>query len=302
MRTSARPKLSALLLAFVVAAPGARQPYAAPAPAPPPQEAGQRALLDTTPPTVAVSISSSYFVGTTELLVDFAASDEESSVAGATLYVRTPAGSAFVNTGLSLTGDVGTFVYEATDGNGRYEFAIVATDTAGNSSAVPTTAGAFTLLNVVANSPFTSTTRGGTETLLFPMHDDVVVSLTLQGATPGATITVSRQTPVRGSAPAFLRNPSRLLNERLTITATGLGPGATATLYWPYVAENLPPGQLDRVWSFASPDSSSPTVYPLAPAVSGGAPLRIPGITSFSEWYAGEQSAELGVGNAFVLR
>ena len=95
--------------------------------------------LETTPPQSAASIAAPSTPYTT-FLVEFAASDSQSGLDSTRLWVKTPGAGFFTDTGLVLTGGSGTFIYQATAGDGTYEFYTRALDLDGNLEAAPAAA------------------------------------------------------------------------------------------------------------------------------------------------------------------
>jgi hypothetical protein len=125
------------------------------------------------------------------------------------------------------------------------------------------------------------------------MTNALAIVISIAGAQAGGTITVSRTTPL-GTPPGGLP-AAHLIDESLSIVGAGLGSSWTATITWPFDPNNavgLVPGYpLNRVFQF---DGAVLTqTYTVTP---DGATLVIPGVTSFSDWYAGNLSAT-GIAN-----
>ncbi len=92
-------------------------------------------MVDTTPP--AASVASLPLVDTPLITVTFVATDNLSGVSLTELWVRPPTSSLWSASGLTLPGTGGTFSFTP-PGPGRYYFAAVATDVAGNAGPEPT--------------------------------------------------------------------------------------------------------------------------------------------------------------------
>lgn len=221
----------------------------------------------------------------------FTASDAGSGVASTALWVKIPGAGAFAASGLMQPGTSGAFDYTFAAGDGVYEFATKATDTDSNAEADPVAAEVSLIVNTEANSPFVATLAAADGVCTFPMTNDLDVVIAITGATPGGTITVSRTVPL-GTPPAGLP-AAHLIDESLSITGAGLGTGWTATLTWPFNPDNaagLVPGYpLNRVFQFSGAVLTQ--TYTVTPGGPGGATLVIPGVTSFSDWFAGNLAA-----------
>lgn len=218
--------------------------------------------LDRTPPYSVATTMREFSAGTTTISVDFFADDSGSGVASTTLWVKAPGAVGFVNTGISSSESGGVLVYGDATVNGLYEFATQATDGAGNSEPAPTSASASVLLNTVENGPFTQSLTTGDQELWFPMTDWCLVRIQLIGvsAEPGATMTVSRTTSARAAAPVYFKSPQWLMDEALTITASGSAAFSGEKIIWPYDAANLPASDPDVVtfmWIFDGPGANA---------------------------------------------
>lgn len=237
-------------------------------------------------PTSSAFVLSSFRAGTTTLSVGFLASDSQSGVDFTELYVNTPGSGAFLDTGLSMAGANGTFSYNQATTNGLYMFATRAVDGVGNSESAPSAGTASILLNTVLNGPFTQTVNTATETLLFPMTDQLLETITLTDATFAAQITVSRTEAIRESASPLFPAPADLLDERLNISTSGLDAFSSATIDWAFDTLNLPPTPVDTVWQTKS-GAIDKSYYPVVTENV----LTISGITVLSDLYAGSQAA-----------
>ncbi len=223
------------------------------------------------------------FVGTL-IHLPFTTSDAGSGVDLTELWVKTPGSGAFSFSGMIMPGPSGLLHYTFPAGNGLYEFATKATDIAMNAEPDPVAAEVTVLVNTVENGAFTWTLAAADAVTTFPMTNEIDVVIAITGATPGGTITVSRTTPF-GIPPGGL-SPDQLINENLTIVGAGLGTGWTATITWPFNPDSalgmLPGYQVDSVFQFDGPALTQ--TYPVTPE---GSKLIIPGVMSFSDWYAG---------------
>ncbi len=236
-------------------------------------------------PSGTISVPADTTRVTTSLSLGFTASDANSGVASTALYVRTPGSGSFVDSGLSQTGTSGSFNYTIAAGNGLYEFAALSTDNVTNAETAPASAETSVLVNTVQNGAFTQDAAIGSQSLLFPMEDDLDIQIDVT-ATATGTITVSRTEG--DNAPAGY-TASMLIDEQLTITSTGLG-SPTADLYWNYdpASEAGLIGTFNTVFQFESGVLSN--TYPVTPA---GNQAAVTGITSFSDWYAGDGTSDV---------
>jgi hypothetical protein len=250
-------------------------------------------FVDITPPASTLPpLPRTTFVGGSVNL-PFVAFDAGSGVASTSLWVKTPGAGAFVDSGLSQPGSSGSFNYTFAAGDGVYEFAAKATDNAANAEPDPDAAEIRVIHNTVENSTFTWTLASTDAVTTFPMTNALAIVISIAGAQAGGTITVSRTTPL-GTPPGGLP-AAHLIDESLSIVGAGLGSSWTATITWPFDPNNavgLVPGYpLNRVFQF---DGAVLTqTYTVTP---DGATLVIPGVTSFSDWYAGNLSAT-GIAN-----
>jgi hypothetical protein len=162
--------------------------------------------------------------------------------------------------------------------SGRYLFSYTATDTAGNT----TPANYLALyVNLVENGSFTQTLANSGDPLIFPQTATEDVSLALTGGTPGGTVTVTRE---QGSVPipsGFV--DALLVDERLVITSSGLGT-FSADLTWQVNPANVGAVTVERLFKFNGGSLSAS--YAVAPGA-----VIAPAVTSFSEWYVGEDEA-----------
>jgi len=84
------------------------------------------------------SANSPVYANTTPISVSWITSDDASSIASTTLWAKFGSDGIWAGTGLTQTGNSGTFDYTPTNGDGAYYFATVAADNAGNVEATPT--------------------------------------------------------------------------------------------------------------------------------------------------------------------
>ena len=126
----------------------------------------------------------------------------------------------------------------------------------------------------------------------FPMTTALDIVIAITGATPGGTITVSRT--VSDTAPAGY-DAAKFIDEYLTVTSSGLGTGWTATLTWNFAPANDDGlgASLNTLYQFDGPGNYTRR-YAITPS---GSTITITGLTSFSDWYAGELVAPSEIGD-----
>jgi uncharacterized lipoprotein YddW (UPF0748 family) len=130
-------------------------------------------LSDTTAPTSTASATTT-ITNSTNLAINFTASDVGSGVDEVELFVQTPLSGSFVSTGLVQTGNGGTFNYTAAAGDGAYGFYTVATDNATNVESAPGVADVVVTLDTAA--PTASATAPATK-----VTGAIAVGATLNG-------------------------------------------------------------------------------------------------------------------------
>jgi hypothetical protein len=220
----------------------------------------------------------------TTVPVNFASSDSGGAgLQDTSLYVKLPGSGTYVDAGLSpITGVNGTFIY-APPNDGAYEFYTRASDQAGNVEAVPGLADTTTLFNVDENSSFTQAVVAGVNILVFPMTNDLDVTVTLTGVTGAGSLVVSRTTPL-ASPPAYFRFPDKLLDESLLIDGSGLPAFTDGTIEWAFDPANdgLGGDPVNQAFRF-----EGETFIQAYGASRAGSILTIPNVTGFSTWYAG---------------
>ncbi|MEM6639455.1 MAG: S8 family serine peptidase [Pseudomonadota bacterium] len=102
--------------------------------------------VETTAPVSTCPALPTYSRGST-IPVNFSATDTQTGVRTAYLYVRTPGSGSFVYTGMSSDSASGSFNYFPSGGDGAYRFAIRAVDRGGNWESVPTATECSTFLD-----------------------------------------------------------------------------------------------------------------------------------------------------------
>jgi hypothetical protein len=128
----------------------------------------------------------------------------------------------------------------------------------------------------------------GSQQLLFPMRDDLDVTVTLAGTDGLGVLSVSR---IEGlsSPPAYFGQPNLLVDEALVIEAQGFALAGTATIEWhfdPARAVGLGSNPIDAAWRF----DGETNLGAFSASASGGV-VTIPGVNGFSTWYVGNSSA-----------
>ncbi|MGI8907082.1 MAG: hypothetical protein ACR2IE_11395 [Candidatus Sumerlaeaceae bacterium] len=258
--------------------------------------------IDNTSPVLTVGVDDQTVVGTEPFAVHYAEQPGGGSpMTSASLYVRPPHLGEFVpvNDAVGIQEYPGTFMFSAPDnsyilGNisGVYEFASIAADEAGNVGLVPTTAQTSVTLLADPGTSLTLDVPAGNSQLVFPLSDDLDVTITLTGVTSGGTITLLASNLPSGEEPSYFRNPAQLLKAFLTIIAGGgLTSGSfTASIEWAFDEVLAPAGGIDTVYQFEG-DLSSPMGVYTVQAVGGSGKLKVTGVNSFSSWYAGNATA-----------
>lgn len=224
----------------------------------------------------------------TEVSLAFTATDNASGVDSTTLYVLPPGGSSFVATGSSAPGTGGTLVYQVEHGSGYYGFATRAIDNAGNEEAPPVSPDFLLIVNTMENGPLSLPLTSSDGITTFPMTNDLDVLIDLSSADLPSTVTVQR---IPGNtSPSGEYDADKLLDEYLVLSGEGLGIGWSATITWNFDPANAVgiAGELDTVFQFDG--STLLNVYPVIPS---GNRLVIPGVTSLSEWYAGDATSQV---------
>lgn len=239
-------------------------------------------IYDTTAPTS--TIAADFDTRVESAITGTFTSDDGtgSGVESVSLWIKAPGDSW--TSGTVVTG--GVWSYTPTAGTGTYEFTTVATDLAGNEEATPAPGDpgqVAVLWNAVENGPFTlDVVEEGT--FSFPMTNDIVVILTFDAGSTGGPITVSRE--LGNVAPTGII-ADRLIDEHLDINGSFTG---SANLTWPFDGDNAIglDGSIESVFQFDGNDLLNQ--YPVTPFANV---ITVTGITSFSEWFAGSNNADV---------
>lgn len=201
------------------------------------------------------------------------------------LYVREP-GLPWADAG-TVTGGVFSFspTQAGSDADGIYCFQTVAEDGVGNSESIPSgTAGlgdSQTIYNNLSNTSL-SLDVPGVGSYTFPMENGVNVRIMFGAvaASPGI-VTVTRIESLGGVVPPTYQAGS-LIDEKLAISTSASGI-FDATIEWDYQINNgLAAGEINK----ALRDNAG-AVTELTGVSSDGTTITIPGVTAFSDWYAG---------------
>jgi hypothetical protein len=201
------------------------------------------------------------------------------------LYVREP-GLAWADAG-EVTG--GNFSFTPTQvgtaADGVYYFQAVASDGAGNSeAALSGTSGAGDSQTTYNDTPNSSLACdiAGTGTYTFPMEAgglDVQLVVNSMAASPGIVTVTREENP--GVWPAG-HLQDQLISERLCISSSTPG-DFDATILWDYQLDNgLNAGLIQQ----AIRDTGA-EVTEISGVSCDGTTITIPGVTGFSDWYAG---------------
>ncbi len=217
------------------------------------------------------------------IYIDFNSTDSLSGVSSTSLWVKLPGTSVFTDTGLSLPSTSGTFSFSAAI-DGIYQFATVSTDNSGNSETNPPVSADITVTANIDGGTFSQQINGN-GIYYFPMTDSLDIIINISGFTMPNIFTVSRN--IGNFAPPGL-NAEYFADEYLTIT--GNLNGAIAMLTWNIDPANLSgmTGILNSVLVYEG--SSLVGQYTITP---GENPIIIPGILSFSDWYAGSNKVSV---------
>lgn len=239
--------------------------------------------IDNTPPASSVNtVADNTLVGPSVSL-GFTAADLN-GIASVSLYVRQPASSTFVDSGLSPSGNTFNYTFST---DGIHAFYTIATDAVGNVESAPATADETVIVNIVANSTFTA--EYATDGMaVFPMESDKDVLVTLTGVTTPGTLTISRTKDNSGASAAGL-DPARLIDQYWTITPGGGLIFTSANVVLEYddaLTGSITEAEINAVFQV---DGSSYTQRPVA--VDTGADTLTFTTTSFSDWYAGNNDA-----------
>ena len=239
-------------------------------------------LYDVTPPSSDMTTSPTKVTGA--IPGSFSVQDDGAGVSKVYLYSR--------KEGLSWkrSGEIqdGIISFTPTDGSGLYYFQSVAADDAGNTETLPlgyTGAGdSSTAYNETVNGPFpriVSTTGD----YCFPMTDEINIHIDFQSLGLARTIIVQREILLDSPPQGYELHD--LLQEYLVITDDETDP-FVAELQWNYDPEhdNIHSGEINTV--FKLEEGVMKDIYDVTPSDNR---IVVPGIDSFSEWYAGDSSS-----------
>ncbi|MBI1290483.1 hypothetical protein GC173_04480 [bacterium] len=250
---------------------------------------------DTTAPVLlGVTVTDATAVGTASGEFTFT---EENVIPTARIFARD-----YVNAGnwaeVSGTVDPEAGTWSATlPGDGAYYVTLQIEDFEGFSTAAPSGTAAVTeaasvVYNDAENSTFQWTNMDGDIDYVFPVTAALDVILRFSTGTTGATATISRTT---GDVAPPLFGTGGLIDEYLTIAGT-IPPTRTATITWNYDPASAASlvGDLDSVYQFEG--GLLQNTYLVTPTSNT---LVIGPVSGFSDWYAGDASAEVPAWNQF---
>ncbi len=236
--------------------------------------------LDSVPPTMTLSTVDPTRVGPAPMAIDFSATDAGSAIASGQVFARAAGTSTWSPLGGIGAGTGALDFGPAVDG--VYELTMTALDAAGNGVATP----GAPMLTVVYNADGGSFAHNGigAGTHLFPMTNEIDVEVTILGTpAPAADVTIDR---IEGDgAPAGL-NAARLIDEHLVITGS-LG-GATASVRWPFDPASAA-GLLGTIETVFQVESG--VLAGQFPATVAEGAIEFGPVSSFSEWWAGNQAS-----------
>jgi len=124
------------------------------------------------------SVSAPQYAKASPITLDYEATDGLAGVAEVTLYHRPPGADEWTQAGLSSSEPDGTFNYEPADGQGEYDFAVVADDLAANTCELPPAPHATTIYDTAAPT-------SGASSPTFSKTGTVQVSYTASDPTSG---------------------------------------------------------------------------------------------------------------------
>ena len=235
-------------------------------------------LVDTSAPTSSAQVGDQTLAGST-IYTGLGASGGPSGISGIRLFMQPPGG---VWRDIGVGGDS----YLPTEGDGTYRFATVATDGAGNSEPVPTgndPGDTYVIWNDVENSDFTYANPSGN--LIFPMTDDLNISLVFLPGIPNGTITASRQ--IGDFAPSGY-DPAKFIDEKILVTGTSApGPGVVGWEFDP-TSDDAVSGTVDTVYQVVG--GSVHTISSSFSSFSGNSVTFFP-TSGIGEFYVGTSDA-----------
>jgi subtilisin-like proprotein convertase family protein len=228
-------------------------------------------------------------VGPTIDLLNFESTDLVSGVETVSLYVLPPGGSwQFASSMNAISGE---FIYTPTNGAGLYDFEVVATDFAGNSEVAPSgsVGSGGVLYNTVNNGAFPRTIAvGSNQSYLFAMKNFLLIEIEFNQVTAPGTVTVQR---FENNTNSVGLDPSKLLTERYSITASGGLVFDTATIQFTYENARLNGlNELTQLNTAFRVNGSTVTILPLTIMEPQNYAI-VNGVTGFSDWYIGDASA-----------
>lgn len=163
--------------------------------------------------------------------------------------------------------------------SGRYYFATVGTDLAGNFEAPPTGVGdSHTVYNFIANGSVVFKPVAG-ESLTVPMSENARVLLDFRDAMPQGNAIVTRSVP--GVPPPTGLDPAVLIDETMTIAGTFTGKMTMQWTYDPASDDTIGEAVVDTVFKFAEGTTT------FRPAAASGTTLTISGVATFGDFFAG---------------
>ncbi len=238
--------------------------------------------FDSVAPAMSLTTVDPTRVGPAPMVIDFSATDAGSGIASGQVFARLLGETAWSPVG-AIGGGVGAVDFGPAQ-DGVYELTMTALDAAGNGVAAP----GGPMLSVIYNADggaFQHTAMGA-GTHVFPMTNEIDVELTLLGTpVPAASITVDRVTG--DGAPSGLSAP-RLIDERLVIS--GALNSATASVKWPFDPASAV-GLIGAIEAVFQVEGGAVTGQ--FPATVAGGAIEFGPVTSFSEWWAGNQPSSV---------
>jgi hypothetical protein len=233
------------------------------------------------PPTSFLTAIQDYTQAHAQVSLQFASNDlGGSGIASTRLLIKLPGASAFSDAGLNSVNLSGSFTYTALQ-SGVFEFITRALDQAGNEEDISGKSSTRVIVNIQPNAAFTYLVTSATQTLVFPMTDDLDVTITLRQGAIGGSITVGRMVSL-ASWPAPL-NSATALKEALTISQIGLG-AFQADLFW--ATDSASASELSHPLKYLFQYENGNLVHQYNVNRDQNI-LRVFNIDSFSEWYAG---------------
>lgn len=211
------------------------------------------------------------------------------------LYARPDAMFAnwFQVSGATFDDVAGTWSAPLTS-DGSFFLTMIAADGSGNSITTPTGTGNFppqatTLHNGVANSTLFRAING-TGPWVFPMESDLDIVVTLTGPVTAGNLTVSR---TEGDVAPTADNPANFIDQSVTITPGGGLAFTSASVTFGYdeaLLGGIAEGDITEVWR----DNSGTTTQFSPTSVNTTLnTITVDGITEFSDWYFGNDAANL---------